>query len=187
MRVIFLENADSFSWNLIDILPFPRHEIAVVPGREVVACPDRIAGAAAVVIGPGPTDPVRTGLVGVVREAVARGLPTLGVCLGHQAIGIAYGATLERTAPRHGKRSVATFAGARLFAGIDGAHAVMRYHSLALAAVAEPLRVVATSEDGVVMAVEHATLPVAGLQFHPDSFATPRGADMIAGFFRAVA
>jgi anthranilate synthase/aminodeoxychorismate synthase-like glutamine amidotransferase len=187
MRVLFLENEDSFSWNVIDRLPCARDEVTVVPGREVVACPDRLAGADVLIIGPGPTDPERVGLVGVVRAAVARRLPTLGICLGHQAIGLAFGARLVRTPPRHGKRSVATFAGARIFAAFAGPQTVMRYHSLALADVASPLRVVATSEDGVIMAVEHEGLPLAGLQFHPDSFATPRGAAMIAGFFRGLA
>jgi anthranilate synthase/aminodeoxychorismate synthase-like glutamine amidotransferase len=187
MRLLFLENEDSFSWNVIDALPCAREEITVFPGREIAACPDLLGGADALVIGPGPTDPVRAGLVGVVRRAAERRLPTLGICLGHQAIGLAFGARLVRTPPRHGKRSQATFAGSRLLGPPGGPHTVMRYHSLALAAVAAPLRVVATSEDGVVMAIEHETLPLAGLQFHPDSFATPRGAEMIAGFFRAVA
>lgn len=187
MRVLFLENEDSFSWNVIDRLPCARDEVVIVPGREVAACHDRLAGADVLVIGPGPTDPERTGLVGVVRAAAARRLPTLGICLGHQAIGLAFGARLVRTPPRHGKRSVATFAGARLFAAFDGPQTVMRYHSLALADVAAPLRVVATSEDGVIMAVEHEELPLAGLQFHPDSFATPSGAGMIVSFFQGLA
>jgi len=187
MRVLFLENEDSFSWNVIDRLPCERGDVAVVPGRGVAARPERLAGVDVLVIGPGPTDPVRAGLVGVVHEAAARHLPTLGICLGHQAIGLAFGAHLVRTPPRHGKRSLATFAGGRIFAAFDGPQTVMRYHSLALTDVVPPLRVVATSEDGVVMAVEHDTLPMAGLQFHPDSFATPRGAEMIAGFFRGLA
>jgi anthranilate synthase/aminodeoxychorismate synthase-like glutamine amidotransferase len=187
MRLLFLENEDSFSWNVIDRLPYARDDILVVPGREVAACLDRLAAAEALVIGPGPTDPVRVGLVEVVREAAARRLPTLGICLGHQAIGLAFGARLVRTPPRHGKRSLVTFTGARLFGPLTSPQTVMRYHSLALTEVVPPLRVVATSEDGVIMAVEHEVLPMAGLQFHPDSFATPHGVEMIASFFRNVA
>jgi para-aminobenzoate synthetase component 2 len=186
MHVLFLENDDSFSWNLVDRLPCPRDEVSVVPGREVSSAPDRLSGVDVLVIGPGPTDPVRAGLVDVVREAAERRVPTLGVCLGHQAIGLAFGARLVRTPPRHGKRSIATFAPSRWFGALAGPQTVMRYHSLSLADVVLPLRVVATSEDGVVMAVEHETLAVAGLQFHPDSFATPRGAEMIESFFRAL-
>jgi len=186
MRVLFLENEDSFSWNVVDALPCRRDEVAVVPGREAAAHPEWLEGADALVIGPGPTDPVRAGLVGCVRAAAARGVPTLGICLGHQAVGLAFGARLVRTAPRHGRTSVVTFSGSRIFADLAGPHTAMRYHSLALADVPAPLRVVATSEDGVVMAVEHDSLPVAGLQFHPDSFATPRGPEMIACFFRGL-
>jgi anthranilate synthase/aminodeoxychorismate synthase-like glutamine amidotransferase len=184
MRVLFLENEDSFSWNVVDRLPFPRTDITVVSGREAAAHPEWLGAADALVIGPGPTDPVRAGLVDVVRQAAERRVPTLGVCLGHQAIGLAFGARLVRTPPRHGKTSRVTFTGARLFGELAGPHTAMRYHSLALAEVVAPLVVVAVSDDGVVMAVEHQTLPMAGLQFHPDSFATPHGAEMIAGFFR---
>ena len=178
MRVLFLENEDSFSWNVIDRLPCGRDEVEIVPGREAAACPERLAGADVLVVGPGPTDPERAGLVGVVRAAAARRLPTLGICLGHQAIGLAFGARLVRTPPRHGKPSVATFSGARLFAAFAGPQTVMRYHSLALADVVRPLRVVATSEDGVVMAVEHEELPLAGSAIPPGLVRhTPRGRD----------
>ena len=189
MRVVFLENEDSFSWNVVERLPVPRAAIRVVSGREAAgreAALDRrwLSDADVLVVGPGPTDPVRAGLVDIVREAAGRGLPVLGVCLGHQAIGLAFGAHLVRIHPTHGKRSRVAFGPSRLFPGVEGEQVVMRYHSLALADVGPPLRVVAQTADGVPMAVEHATLPVAGLQFHPDSYATPRGAAMIAAFFR---
>jgi anthranilate/para-aminobenzoate synthase component II len=88
-------------------------------------------------------------------------------------------------APMHGKRSTALFSPSRCFPGVVGPHTVMRYHSLALAALPAPLRVVAATPDGVPMAIEHASLPLAGLQFHPDSYATPQGAGMLAAFFHA--
>jgi anthranilate synthase/aminodeoxychorismate synthase-like glutamine amidotransferase len=184
MRIVFLENEDSFSWNVIDRLPCARSAITVVAGRE--AGEDALAGADALVVGPGPTDPVRAGLVGIVRVAAQRRLPTLGICLGHQAIGLAFGARLVRTTPMHGKQSAVTFSGSRFFTAFDGPQQAMRYHSLALADVALPLRVTAQTDDGIPMAIEHATLPMAGLQFHPDSFATPRGGEMIAAFFGSV-
>jgi len=184
MRVVFLENEDSFSWNVIDRLPCGRSAITVVPGRD--ADDAALAGADALVIGPGPTDPVRVGLLGIVRAAARRGLPTLGICLGHQAIGLAFGARLVRTTPMHGKVSTVTFTGSRLFRGVDGPQEVMRYHSLALADVVAPLRVTAVTADAVPMAIEHETLPLAGLQFHPDSFATPRGPELFAAFFGRV-
>ena len=184
MRVLFLENEDSFSWNVIDRLPYARDEVDGRPRARGRGVPGAACRCGCDRDRPGPTDPERAGLVGVVRAAAARRLPTLGICLGHQAIGLAFGARLVRTPPRHGKLSIATFTGARLFAAFAGPQTVMRYHSLALAGGRPPLRVVATSEDGVIMAVEHEGLPMAGLQFHPDSFATPRGVEMIACFFR---
>jgi len=188
MRVVFLENDDSFSWNVVDRLPMGRADIRVVPGRSALARSALdLDGADALVVGPGPTDPVRAGLVEVVRIAAARGLPMLGVCLGHQALGLAFGARLVRVTPTHGKRSVARFGPSRFFRGFEGPQTVMRYHSLALADVRAPLVVVAATEDGVPMAIEHATLPLAGVQFHPDSFGTPRGAELLAGFFEALA
>ncbi len=171
-RVLFIENHDSFSWNVIDALPFERREVEIVR-------PDKanLDGFEVVVMGPGPTDPERAGLVDLVREVARRGLPFLGVCLGHQALGLAFGATLRRSTPAHGKRAVAHFAD---FRGLQGPMEVMRYHSLSLIDVPSPLRVVASLEDGTVMAIAHESLPMVGVQFHPDSFGTPRGRELLA-------
>lgn len=178
-----LENEDSFTWNVIDRLPVSRDALRVLRGRDARSAD--LDQTDLVVVGPGPEDPERAGLVEIVRLAAARGLPVLGICLGHQAIGLAFGARLVRAEPVHGKRSVATFAPSRLFPGFVGETIVMRYHSLALADVRAPLRVIADA-GGAPMAIEHESLPVAGLQFHPDSYATPRGAELFAEFFRAV-
>jgi hypothetical protein len=130
-------------------------------------------------------DPVRAGLVDLVRAAARRRLPTLGVCLGHQAVGLAFGARLVETTPAHGKPGVVRFGGSRLFATpAGGLLEVMRYHSLSLVDVVPPLEVVARLEDGRVMAVEHRSLPIAGVQFHPDSFGTPGGRALVDSFFR---
>jgi len=125
VRVVFVENEDSFSWNVIDLLPCARRDISIVPGAEVVRCHGLLDGAAVLVIGPGPTDPARAGIVGLVGAAVSRGIPVLGICLGHQAIGLSYGARLVRVAPMHGKQSTVHFARSRLFAGIEGDQTVM--------------------------------------------------------------
>jgi len=187
MRLLFLENHDSFSWNVIDALPCERGDVVIRPGREAAADAGALRGFDAVVIGPGPTDPERAGIVAVVRAAAQARLPLLGICLGHQALGLAFGARLARVRPAHGQLAEVRFAGSRLFPGFDGPVTVMRYHSLALDRVAAPLRVVAHTDDGLPMAIEHESLPMAGLQFHPDSYGTPRGREMIAAFFRAVA
>lgn len=184
MRVLFVENDDSFSWNLIDLLPFARGEIQIRRGLDVAGEVTALDGYDAVVIGPGPKDPQRAGIVGIVRAAARRGLPLLGVCLGHQAIGLAFGAELVRVHPCHGQACPITFGPSRRFPGCAGVHEAMRYHSLALTALVPPLRAVATSAEGVIMALEHDRLPIAGLQFHPDSYASPTGRAIVADFFR---
>jgi anthranilate synthase/aminodeoxychorismate synthase-like glutamine amidotransferase len=187
VRPVFVENHDSFSWNVIDRLPFPRERLGIVDGRDGEAVRGAVEEADALVIGPGPLDPLRVpALPEAVLRAAARGIPTLGICLGHQAIGVAFGARLVRAAPVHGKRSTIGFVESRFFGAFEGPLEVMRYHSLALAEVAAPLRVTAEA-DGLPMAVEHETLPIAGLQFHPDSFGTTCGEELLAAFFRAVA
>jgi anthranilate synthase/aminodeoxychorismate synthase-like glutamine amidotransferase len=180
-RVLFIENHDSFSWNVIDALPFARAEIEVLGASKARAALDH---ADAVVMGPGPTDPQRAGLIELVQEIARRGLPFLGVCLGHQALGLAFGAELVRSTPAHGKRAIAKFAGSKHFP--EGELEVMRYHSLSLERVTSPLKVVASLADGTVMAIEHESLPMVGVQFHPDSFGTPRGRELLAEFFQSV-
>ncbi len=180
MRVVFVENHDSFSWNVIDLLPVERSELTLVHASTARAALDQ---ADLLVIGPGPMDPVRVGLVDLVHDAARRGLPTLGVCLGHQAIGLAFGATLTRTLPTHGKREVITFRKSKSLPDVDGAREVMRYHSLSLTQVRAPLEVIATATDGTVMALEHQSLPMLGLQFHPDSFGTPQGRELVQAFW----
>lgn len=187
MSVLFVENADSFSWNVIDRLPVDRSDVRVVSGADHGSVAAALDSADVLVIGPGPQDPWRSGrLLDLVATAAQRRLPTLGVCLGHQAIGLAFGARLVRGVPTHGKCSPVVFEPSRSFPGIDGTLEVMRYHSLSLEDVRSPLRVVARTREGTVMAVEHEELPIAGVQFHPDSYATERGAEFFDAFFRAV-
>jgi len=181
MAVLFVECGDSFSWNVVDRLPVAREEVLVRPASGGI--PD---GVDAVVLGPGPRDPVRAGLLPLVEAAARRRLPTLGICLGHQALGLAFGARLVRVRPAHGDQSEIRFGPSRSFPGFEGPLRGMRYHSLALAGVAAPLRVVASTADGVPMAVEHESLPMAGLQFHPDSHFTERGEELLARFFGAL-
>ena len=186
VQVLFLENQDSFSWNVIDRLPVVRSKVQVIAGNDGAAFDRELPRADVLVIGPGPMDPVRAGLVRAVQLAAARKLPTLGICLGHQALGMAFGARLARTTPCHGMRESISFTPSRFFPAFEGPVEVMRYHSLALAEVPPPLSVIARTAEGLAMAIEHQTLPMAGLQFHPDSYATPRGAELFDAFFRAV-
>jgi len=181
--ILFFENKDSFSWNVIDALPFSRADIKIIHPDSNYLPDGNIASVKAVIIGPGPMDPVRTGLIELVQFYAAQKTPLLGICLGFQAIGMAFGAKLIRTNPVHGKRSSISFSPSRYFPGFTGIVEVMRYHSLSLNEIKSPLQIIASTSDGIPMAVEHETLPIAGLQFHPDSFATKRGVEMIQSFF----
>ncbi len=179
-RVLFIENHDSFSWNVIDALPFAREQIEVMHADKA---PAALSHVDAVVMGPGPTDPFRAGLIELVHEVARRKLPFLGVCLGHQALGLAFGAKLICSEPAHGKRALVHFKTSRLLPNIEGDFEAMRYHSLSLTSVRHPLSEVAHLSDQTVMAIEHESLPMAGLQFHPDSFGTPRGRELLSAFF----
>ena len=183
-KVVFVENNDSFSWNVIDALPFSRSEITIIQhSRESQAnkIPD---DANFVVIGPGPMDPIRTGLTDIVLLCAEKKIPVLGICLGFQAIGMAFGAKLIRTNPVHGKRSSINFSSSRFFPEFYGDVEVMRYHSLSLENIKSPINTIASTSDDIPMALEHETLPIAGFQFHPDSFGTSRGTEMIHSFFK---
>ncbi|MCA2978263.1 MAG: aminodeoxychorismate/anthranilate synthase component II [Myxococcaceae bacterium] len=178
MAVLFVENDDSFSFNVLDLLPA---NTRVVRAAQAAAA---LPQADVVVIGPGPTDPARAGLVQLAQHTLERRVPLLGICLGHQALGLALGARLVRSTPAHGKAATATASGSRFLP--DGRHEVMRYHSLSLVDVPTPLVVSACLDDGTVMAVEHPSRPILGLQFHPDSFGTPLGPSFVEAFFRSL-
>lgn len=181
MRILFVENHDSFSRNVMALLPVSP---TVVTASEALGA---LETADALVIGPGPKDPARTGLIALIHRAAQLRLPTLGVCLGHQAIGMAFGATLLQTEPAHGQVAIARFSTSRRLAGISGPRRVMRYHSLSLVDVKTPLQVIASLDDGTVMALEHTSLPIVGLQFHPDSYASDDGGAYVDAFFASTA
>jgi anthranilate synthase component 2 len=185
VRVLVLDNYDSFVWNLVQALAALGAEV-VVRRNDALSCGEAMAEAPdAVVISPGPRTPGEAGIsVDLVCAAAARRVPLLGVCLGHQAIGAAFGGRVVRAArPVHGKTTEVVHDGAGVFAGLTGPLEAMRYHSLV---VAEPLpaELVATARTrtGELMGLRHRALPIEGVQFHPESFMTPLGPALLANF-----
>jgi len=185
LRTLLIDNHDSFTLNLF-------HLLARVNGREPLLVPNDWDGwdpqvletVDSVVLSPGPGKPLRPEDVGICAEAVAAArVPVLGICLGHQLIAHLHGAHVGRAPePRHGRVSAIEHDGTGLFAGIPAPFSTVRYHSLAATEVVEPLRITARSEDGVVQGIEHSTLPLWGVQFHPESILTEHGETLLENF-----
>ncbi len=189
VRVLVVDNHDSFVHTLIGYLREQGAEITMV---EADAGDDalRLDAYDAVMISPGPGTPADAGASSAVVQAAAeRRMPLLGVCLGHQVIGEVFGGTVSR-APElmHGMVSQVTHDGSALFRGIRSPFAAGRYHSLALAEADLPavLRVTARAEHGTIMAIAHESLPIVGVQFHPESVLTEGGHRLLANWLAGV-
>ena len=193
--ILVIDNYDSFTFNLVQALEAAGAEVRVVRndaieiGAVAAMADDPAADLRGIVISPGPGDPNDAGIsVGTVRVAAERGLPLLGVCLGMQSMGVAYGATVVR-APTlvHGEASEVVHDGTGLLEGMPETFQAARYHSLMVdpATLPADLYISATSpEDGVVMGLRHRSLPIEGVQFHPESVLTPDGPHLLANFLR---
>ena len=187
--ILLLDNRDSFVWNLAQALEALGARVAVHRSDHVRVRDLEDASPAALVISPGPGRPEDAG---ISLEAIAafRGrVPILGVCLGHQASGVAHGGRVDRTRPCHGKAWAIHHEGEGLFAGITSPTPAARYHSLAVLRTPWPEALVADAwtAEGDVMAVRHRTLPIFGVQFHPESFLTRDGAHLLGNFLRHAA
>jgi anthranilate synthase component 2 len=184
---VLIDNYDSFTYNLVHFLGELGAEMAV--HRNDAITPEQVLalGPEGVVLSPGPCDPDRAGICLDLVKLAAGKLPVLGVCLGHQAIGQAFGGRVIRAPTMmHGKLSAIHHDGAGLFAGLSSPFTATRYHSLMLdpATLPECLEVTARTEDGVIMGVAHRELPLFGVQFHPESIASEHGHDVLANFLR---
>ena len=184
-RVLVVDNYDSFVYNLVQYLgelgadPIVRRHDAVTLDEAAELAPD------AVLVSPGPGRPEDAGVsVEMIRWAAGR-IPVLGVCLGHQCIGVAWGARVERSPQvMHGKTSQIHHDGTGLFSGLSSPLEATRYHSLIVeeSSLPDELEVVATSDDGLVMGLRHRDLDVEGVQFHPESILTEDGHGLLSNF-----
>jgi anthranilate synthase/aminodeoxychorismate synthase-like glutamine amidotransferase len=184
--LLVIDNYDSFTYNLVQYLGELGTEPLVRRNNEIEL--DEIAGLrpAQIVISPGPGRPEQAGITLEVIKRFGPTIPLLGVCLGHQAIGMAFGGSVVRAVrPMHGKTSVIKHDGRGVFAGISSPFTVARYHSLVVAADELPadLEVAAeTEDDGTIMALRHRRFPIHGVQFHPESIMTREGAHLLRNF-----
>ena len=183
--VLLIDNYDSFTWNLVHLLAELGVEAEVVRNDVLTAAEVFALQPQAVVISPGPCAPDQAGIcLDVLRDA-PDDLPILGVCLGHQAIGQAFGGLVVRAKTlMHGKTSPIHHADGGVFAGLPDGFTATRYHSLAVQRVDLPaaLEVTAWTEDGEIMGLRHRERPIHGVQFHPESIATEGGREILANF-----
>jgi anthranilate synthase/aminodeoxychorismate synthase-like glutamine amidotransferase len=183
--LLVIDNYDSFTYNLVQFLGELKQDVRVVRNDEIPAA--AIAGLAPthIVISPGPCTPNEAGISLDVIKQYAGKIPILGVCLGHQSIGQAFGGKIVRAARvMHGKTSQIHHDGKGVFTGLPNPFEATRYHSLLIerASVPDALEVTARTDEDEIMAVRHKTLPVEGVQFHPESFLTSAGKDLLANF-----
>jgi len=185
MRLVMIDNYDSFTYNLVQLFYEFNLEVLVFRHDAVTLTEIEALKPAWLCISPGPKAPAQAGISKEVIAHFHRRLPILGVCLGHQAINEVFGgATVRAPAPLHGKTSQVFHQGRGLFAGLPSPFAAARYHSLMAASVIPDLEVTARSEDGVIMGLSHRRYPLHGVQFHPESFLTGYGRQLAANFLR---
>ncbi len=185
MRLLMIDNYDSFTYNLVQYFGELGAQVEVFRNDEITVEGVAQRAPEALVISPGPCTPAEAGIsVQAIRHFAGK-LPILGVCLGHQSIGAAFGGKIVRSRQlMHGKTSVITTTGQGVFKGLPGQFTVNRYHSLAIEKSSCPAELVATAwtDDGEIMGVRHSELEVEGVQFHPESILTEHGHAMLKNF-----
>lgn len=188
--ILLIDNYDSFTYNLYHQIAQFGEDVKIIRNDAITVEEIRALQPKAIVISPGPGEPKDAGIVIEMIRDLYKEIPILGICLGHQSIGEAFGATVSRAKNiMHGKTSLLQFEKTGLFAQFERKVEVMRYHSLIIEkqTLHEDFLIIATSaDDGEIMAIQHNEFPVYGLQFHPESIGTELGKDMISMFLKKV-
>jgi anthranilate synthase component 2 len=186
--ILVVDHYDSFTYNLVQLIESLGHETQVVKSDAESAEALVARAPAAVILSPGPGRPESAGCFTDLLDVLPDTVPVLGVCLGHQAIGIEYGGTVDRTEPVHGKASSVRHDGSGIFEGVHDPFEAGRYHSLVVERddLPEELRLTAWTDDGLVMGTQHRELPRYGVQFHPESILTPEGPTIVRSFLALV-
>lgn len=184
--LILIDNYDSFTYNLVQYFGNIGHNCTVIRNDAITVGKLFDMNPKGIVISPGPSDPDHAGIcLEAISAAADKNVPLLGVCLGHQSIGQAFGGRVIRAPePMHGKISPIAHAGKGIFRGIPSPFAVTRYHSLIVERETMPecLDITAETEDGLIMGIMHKTKPIHGIQFHPESIATEHGLTLLQNF-----
>jgi anthranilate synthase/aminodeoxychorismate synthase-like glutamine amidotransferase len=185
--LLLIDNYDSFTYNLFQYLSELGQEVLVARNDKITIEEIEKLKPERIVVSPGPSTPLHAGISNDVIRHFGPRLPLLGVCLGHQCIGHVYGGTVGRAkAVMHGKSSLVHHKGEGVLAGLPNPFSAIRYHSLAVAPEGLPdcLEVTAWTDDGTIMGLRHRQHPVEGVQFHPESFMTPVGKDLLRNFLK---
>ncbi len=186
MRVLVIDNYDSFTFNLVQYLGELGADPVVVRNDELEPADAADHGYDRLLISPGPGRPEDAGYSIEYIKTLGSEMPTLGVCLGHQAIAVAFGGSVDLAPePRHGKVSPITHDGLGIFKELPNPFDATRYHSLATVELPRDLQEAAHSEDGVVQGIRHRQLPITGVQFHPESIMTIAGKDLLRNFLES--
>jgi anthranilate synthase component 2 len=184
--VLIIDNYDSFVYNIAQLVGDLGYIPLVLRNDEITITGVKRLRPEKIIISPGPGTPLRERDIGVsieILKGISKEIPTLGICLGHQAIGVAYGAKIRRARRiMHGKLSNITHYGDRLFNGIPTTFQATRYHSLVIYDLPESIKVTAISDDNEVMAIKHKDYEIYGVQFHPESVATRVGVKILSNF-----
>ncbi|HVB89714.1 MAG TPA: aminodeoxychorismate/anthranilate synthase component II [Beijerinckiaceae bacterium] len=184
-RILLVDNYDSFTWNLVHCLGALGAEVTVRRNDEVEVSEALESDLDAIVLSPGPCTPKDAGCCVELIRVAGEIIPTFGVCLGHQAIGEAYGALVTRApVPVHGKTSEIAHDGRTVFRGLEGPFQATRYHSLVVdrASLPDDLEVTAQTRDELIMGLSHRRFPVHGVQFHPESILSEHGSRIVQNF-----